>query len=191
MRDQVLREAPGLEIANYSHGYKPGESPQWFAYPYILVAVNTGVLLPMDNLALLETLPLDAKAQKLRETLKTALAGVVIENLHYEAQAGLLWTTMESTVAGLGPVSALIGIIPTATGFLQVECYARSDAFEKLRPAFRQAVWTLRLEKGAVRSAWTRAWQRAALAGAVLAVFAAALAASLKKRRRDKKETLL
>jgi len=137
---ELRRRAPQAQIPRYDYGFQPASVKTWMGYPYILVQIDrSGKLLEAD----LKELPqLDANGlfRENADKMKSLISQTAFGKMQYDEAAGIIWTSAQTQVAGVGKVRGLSGMIPNETGFIAIHGYARERDFAQYAETFRSII---------------------------------------------------
>jgi hypothetical protein len=134
---ETRRASPGVEVPEYAFGYQLATAQHWVEYPYILVQVTETGRIAESELQNMAQIDMNAAVAESVATLPDLLSGYDFGTPIYDEGSNVVWIASGFEVAGVGPVRALIGLIPTQTGFLQFNAYALEETFETWSPVFR------------------------------------------------------
>jgi hypothetical protein len=116
------------------------KAEDYFMYPYLLVQIlKTGRI----SEAQLKSLPSDAFREGIaegKEEIKgffSVIQGFKINTPIYDPTTKRIWLEVSSTVSGLGSVHGLQAMIPTETGFVEIDMYSKEGDFTSWAPLFR------------------------------------------------------
>ncbi len=137
---EARRASPGVAIPDYQYGYQLGTAQQWMEYPYVLVQVTESGRMAESELHDMAQVDMNAAMAESDTTLPDLLSGYDFGTPVYDEQSNVIWISSGFEVSGVGPVRAIIGLIPTQVGFLQFNAYALEGAFDTWAPVFRSII---------------------------------------------------
>ena len=145
---QVL--SPGLikDYFDYDYGFQRNALTEGLSYPYILIQVKNSGRIPEAQLKSVSSVE-NAIQESIKGATKQASQSIqsMFTSSHietgksvYDSDLHIFWTQMESSVPGVGKVKAIIAMLLTERGVLNVLCYARSEEYEGYLPLFEKIV---------------------------------------------------
>jgi hypothetical protein len=141
--EAVLSQASqGAMTQKYDYGYQLASANTWFEYPYVLVQVMRRGRVPEGELTQFERIESGFRegADQVKESLGTFVSNVEQGKVVYDDAEHVLWSSFTMGVQGVGNVRALSAVKLTEFGFIQVNCYALEDSFDRYAPVFQGMV---------------------------------------------------
>ena len=140
----AVPRVPGLPEIKIRHGYTAQAAPPLFAWVAIIVTDA-----PADE-AMFEKL--DWTKQRFEDAIAQwqASGGTLqqgqLNSMWYDKTRRLLWSTTQSTHAGVGDLRTLSGAHLTTTGTIQVHCYSKAEDFARDQPVCREFIESVSLD---------------------------------------------
>lgn len=131
--------APSAPKMHYDYVFQKS-SNRWFQYPYVLVQVNNNGKIPESQLKSYDKFEdeMNKNAKKLETHTYSALSDIEVGKTYYDPSCHILWSQMESNVEGAGKVRALIAMILTERGTIQIFGYSLAKDYDRYAPLFEK-----------------------------------------------------
>lgn len=150
--------APDVPVQSYDYGFQSKFTDDWFEYPYILIQINNKGRISALELEKLEDIPVQKSIDAHKKKLNTILSDVELQKMVYDKNAGIVWMRIELDVVKSGPVSGLVGMIPTEKGFINVIGYSNREEYPDYEPIFQTIAMTVAPAPDLVYQ--TRMWEK-------------------------------
>lgn len=193
---EIARLAPNVTAPHYDYGFQLDSSKKWFEYPYILVQVNNIGRIPESQLERLEGYSVQKSLDKHKKGLSSIMSDIQVGKMVYDKQTKIIWTRTEANVVNIGPISGIMGAIPTEKGFIQVMGYSLKKNYPMYEAVFQSVAVSVSPEPGLVyRPKWSDSlppavtgtnWEKIAvetMPKALAAVIIAVIIAALRKKK--------
>lgn len=111
------------DFIKYECGFQMNSQKKWFDYPYILVQF--------------EQIGRVAKSRMEFFERYTGVDNLETGIMVYDEKSNMMWTRIESSTVKQGPTRGIIGMVPTASGFIQFMGVSLKDDFSTYVPVFQ------------------------------------------------------
>ena len=135
----IRRVAPNAPEIKIRHGFKssgaPGDSFPWVG----IIVVDD----PVDESTFENLEPPYRTIEELAKKWESGggtLQRARLSGMWYDKSRHVLWTIVQSTIAGVGDLRSLSGAHMTATGAVQVHCYSTAAEFAKEQPLCKEII---------------------------------------------------
>jgi hypothetical protein len=139
LHEELKRQAPLAQVPKYDYAFQAADGPPWLHYPYVLVKVTPSGRPTEHDLETLPSLDLDAK-HKQRDGWSHLMTDSSIGKMRYDKARNVVWLSTKSTIANIGPVTGISGIIPTEQGFVELHAYDLDSHFALELPTFEEII---------------------------------------------------
>ena len=145
VRAEAMRQLPNVKVPKYDYAFLPRKLAGRFDYPYILMEIHREGYLPEQSLRSMAQHVSPATAMRdLSGKVPMLHPGVNISAV-YDSDANMIWVRARETLEGSGTIATLSGVIPTATGFIQMTGSAMDAEFKTYEPIFRDGILSITL----------------------------------------------
>lgn len=138
---KVQVTAPDAEKSAYDYGFQLSGAQDWFAYPYILIWLNSSGRIPEGKI---KKLTQEKKGSQPIEEKISGIPNTEVREIKYDSKEHTLWMTF---LADAEKVKGLIATKLTRKGCIQIVCYAEDRDFNKYRKLFEDIVDNMYLSK--------------------------------------------
>jgi hypothetical protein len=153
---EIARLAPNAPEQHYDYGFQIASSKNWFEYPYILVQVKNTGRIPESQLKKHEGYSVQESLEKQKKEVSSILSDIQAGKLIYDNQTRMIWMGIESNVVNIGPISGILGMVPTEKGFIQVMGYSLRKDYPTYEATFRSVAVSVSPEPGlAYKQRWS------------------------------------
>jgi len=151
--DKMLREELGYTSASTYDVAFQKISETYFTYPYIMLQIDkrgrwpeneTKKLLSSDNWEK----GVQQGVHTVEEQLPTLIQNSKVEQPIYDKEKNIIFTKVESEVAGVGKIVMLTAAILSNYGSINLYCYSAQDDFENDLPYFTRIIDSFRYDIG-------------------------------------------
>jgi hypothetical protein len=156
-RDEVARQAPNANIRKPSFGFQLKSAPQdSITYPYILVSLNEAGRIPEKQLKAMPEYDFHKTIDKTVVNLKSMLTAGSLGKVQYDPVAHIVWMPTVVEAPEVGEIIGLTGLIPTESGFIQIDTYCLGSAGQTFIPTFYTIITSARIpEKNTYKPHWS------------------------------------
>jgi len=134
---EIARLAPNAPAQHYDYVFQLDSSENWFEYPYILIKVENTGRIPENQLKKFEEYPIQESIDKYKKGLSSIMSDIQPGKMVYDKQTKMIWMRIESSIANIGPISGISGIVPTEKGFIQVIGYSLRENYPNYEVVFQ------------------------------------------------------
>ena len=193
---EIAKLAPNAPAQHYDYGFQLASSKNWFEYPYILVQVKNTGRIPESQLEKLEGYSVQESLDKQKKAFSSIVSDIQPGKMVYDKQTKMIWMRIEANVVNIGPMSGIVGTVPTEKGFIQVMGYSLRENYPTYEAIFQSVALSVSPEPGlAYKPKWSDSlppavtgidWGKVAgkvIAGAIIGGIIALIAVLRKKEK--------
>ncbi|MCP5048289.1 MAG: hypothetical protein GY940_14050 [bacterium] len=193
----LARLTPKAPKQHYDYGFQMDGQGNWFKYPYILIQIKNVGRIPQRELEKLDGYSFKDDLDEHNEELSPVMSDIQVGKMVYDKQSKMIWLRFESTVAGIGPISGISGMVLTEKGMIQVNGYSLRADFPTDSKLFRTIAMSVKPDPELVHNSnspdgsgsggidWGRVGTKALIGGIIGGLVGLIIAGF---RRRKKKE---
>jgi hypothetical protein len=150
---KILREQYGHTLASNYDGAFQKIGTNYFAYPYIMFQIDKSGRWPENEIKKsLSSNEWEKAIEKglhtVEEQLPTLIQNSRAGQTTYDKERNIVFTKMESGVAGIGKIVALTAIILSNYGNVALFCYSTKENFDNELPYFTEIINSFRYDIG-------------------------------------------
>ncbi len=143
----------------------------------------------------LEGYSVQESLDKQKKALSSIVSDIQPGKMVYDKQTKMIWMRIEANVVNIGPMSGIVGTVPTEKGFIQVMGYSLRENYPTYEAIFQSVALSVSPEPGlAYKPKWSDSlppsvtgidWEKVAgkvIAGAIIGGIIALIAVLRKKK---------
>jgi hypothetical protein len=139
---------PNAQLQHYDYGFQLNTAKNWLEYPYVLIQVKNLGRIPERQLEQLEGFPVQKTIDDQKEKFNGVMSDVQAGKMIYDNRNKMIWMHMEFKVRDVGPVSAIVGMVLTESGFIQANAYCVKDDYPSYESIFRTIATSVTPDRG-------------------------------------------